>query len=230
LPDAIESVPASPGRRRSMILVTGGSLTKLEEALRSEADIVCVDFEDTVTVKADAHVLLRAAMAHGHLGEIAVRLNPVTTTEGLQDLVMLAAMPRKPDMLVLTMVVDVFEVELVARIVPGVPIMVIIETAEALEHASALAKASVAVQALWLGGKDLSYALGCDRVLGLEWARGRTVQAAALARITVFDDIYRPFEDLEGLALACAAGRAKGLHAKVTLDARQIPIINSQLS
>lgn len=216
--------------RRSMLLVTGANAALLEAALTSEADIVCVDFEDTVTDKSAAHELLRSALRREGRAEIAVRLNPVSTEEGLGDLLMLRSLSTGPAMVVMTMVVDPFEVKLVAKMLWGVALMVIIETPQALEQAAQIALASPAVEALWLGGKDLSYALGCDRVKGLAWARGRVVQAAAVAGLPVFDDIYRPFDDFEGLAAACRAGRELGLHAKVTIDAGQIPVINRQLT
>ncbi len=212
-----------------MALVTGASEVRLQAALESDADIVCVDLEDTVEDKAAARALLRRALAQPHACEIGVRLNPVSTAEGLHDLLLLESLAAQPDLAVLTMVTDPFEVELVARILPRVAIMVIVETAPGLERAAELASCPN-VESLWLGGKDLSYALGCDRVRGLGWARARVAHAGALAGVKVFDDIYRPFDDFDGLAAACAEGRALGLHAKVTLDPAQVAKINQHLT
>ncbi|WP_459615680.1 aldolase/citrate lyase family protein [Bordetella sp. 2513F-2] len=213
-----------------MILVTGADRAGLDAAVQSGADIVCVDLEDTVDDKAAARRLLQVALQQGYAGEIAVRINPVGTKEGLEDLLLLQSLAIRPALVVLTMAEHPGEVRLAARILPDTPLMVIIETAQALDRAPEFLMAATTVQAAWLGGKDLSYALACDRAHGLEWARGRVVVAAAMAGIPVLDDIYRPFEDLQGLAAACADGRARGLHGKVTLDPRQVPVINQALA
>jgi len=84
------------------------------------------------------------------------------------------------------------------------------------------------VQVLWLGGKDLSEALGCTRTaVGLAAPRASAVHAAALAGLPALDDVYRPFDDLQGLAASCAQGREVGFRGKVTVDARQVDIINA---
>lgn len=213
-----------------MILVTGASEAKLASALASGADVVCVDLEDTVEDKPAARRMLQATLARERRGCIGARLNPVESVEGLTDLLLIAELPVRPDLVVLTMVTNVHEVQLVAKLLPGVPIMVIVETAEGLEIAGQLAQAHPAVCSLWLGGKDLSMALGCDRATGLGWARGRVAAAGAIRQLRVFDDIYRPFEDLAGLAKACREGRAQGLGAKVTLDPGQVATINEALA
>lgn len=221
----------SKPRRRSLVLVTGANAAMLEAALKSEADMVCLDFEDTVQDKPAAHKLAARLLDGSFAGETAIRINPITEPEGLRDLLMLRHMAVRPQLVKLAKVCDPFEVRLAAEMLPGVALMVIIETAQALERASEIARASPAVAGLLMGGKDLSEALGCARSWnGLLWARGRVAQAAATAGIAAYDEPYRPLDDLQGLAETCGKVVEMGYRGKTTVDLRHVPILNDRFS
>lgn len=214
---------------RSLILVTGASAGGLRAARESGADIVCIDLEDTVPppARAAARGLLVQALAQapdpadGACGW-GVRINPLSSADGVDDLLWLRTLSRPPRWVVLTMAVDPYELRLVERLLPTARRMLIVETAEALHRLPAFVPHA---DALWLGGKDLSAALGCSRAHGLGAARARTVAAVA-GRVPVFDDVHRPFDDLDGLRAACAASRELGWTARVTLDPRQVAVIH----
>jgi len=223
-------MPESPRLRRSMMLVTGGDRALLDRTVSSDADIICMDLEDSVTDKEAARKLAASLLARPMRAEIAIRINPVSSVEGLQDLLMLRSMPVMPSLVKMTRVIDPYEVRLAGEILPDTGLVVIIETAEGLEQASAIAKASKNVVALSLGGKDLSKTMGCDRDWqGLLFARGRLVQAAATAGVRAFDEPYRPLDDLDGLREHCRNIAAMGFSGKTTVDLRHIPIINDLL-
>ncbi|MEI6720544.1 MAG: aldolase/citrate lyase family protein [Betaproteobacteria bacterium] len=217
------------GPRRSKILVRGASRQELDAALASEVDIICVDLEDTVADqdKDAARRLTADLMASGTRAETSVRINAVSTAEGLQDLLMLREWKVRPALVVITKVCDPYEIRLAAQMLPGTELFAIIETAEGLEAAADIARASPALTALLLGGKDLSHSLGCERSWeGLHWARGRLVQAAALGGVHAHDEPYRPLDDLEGLEVTCKRVKAMGYKGKATVDLRHVPIIN----
>jgi citrate lyase beta subunit len=217
------------GPRRSKILVRGASRRELDAALASEVDIVCVDLEDTVADKdKDAARKLTAELISSGTGaETSVRINAVSTAEGLQDLLMLREWNVRPAIVVIAKVCDPYEVRLAAQMLPGTELFAIIETAQGLEAAADIARAAPSLSALLLGGKDLSHSLGCERNWeGLHWARGRLVQAAALGGVHAHDEPYRPLDDLAGLEVTCNRVKAMGYKGKATVDLRHVPIIN----
>jgi (S)-citramalyl-CoA lyase len=217
--------------RRSLVLVTGANAGMLDAALRSEADVVCLDFEDTVKDKAAAHALVPRLFDGASKSETAIRINPLSEPEGLRDLLLLRQMARLPNIVKMAKVSDPFEVQLAAGMLPGVDLMVIIETAEALERAAEIARSSPSVCGLLMGGKDLSEALGCARTWnGLLYARGRVAHAAATAGIAAYDEPYRPLDDLKGLAETCGRLVEMGYRGKTTVDLGQVPVINEQFA
>ncbi|WP_459615678.1 aldolase/citrate lyase family protein [Bordetella sp. 2513F-2] len=221
----------SKSQRRSIVLVTGANSDMLEEALRSEADVICLDFEDTVADKAAAHALLPRLMDGSFKGEVAIRINPLSEAEGLRDLLFLQSLPNAPRLVKMTKVSDPYEVKLAAQMLPDTEFIVIIETAQALENVAAIAAASPAVYGLVVGGKDLSSSLGASRSWsGLLYARGRIAAAAAAAGVAAEDEPYRPLDDLQGLEETCVKIREMGFTGKTTVDLRHVPIINRVLS
>ncbi len=69
-------------------------------------------------------------------------------------------MPVRPSLVMMPMVRAAGEPRMVVGLLPNVSLLPIIETAEGIENAPAIAKASAAVIGLTLGGKDLSLDLG----------------------------------------------------------------------
>jgi len=216
---------------RSMMLVTGANRDTLHAALQSEADMICLDLEDTVADKDAAYALIPELLEHPTRAMKSIRLNPLSTEEGLKNLLMVRNMKTRPDVVKLTMVSDPYEVKLAASLLPGMPLVVIVETALALQRAQEIASAAPEVLAISLGGKDLSNALGCARNWqGLQYARGRVAHAAAVAGVHALDEPYRPLDDLEGLKEHCQKIRDMGFVGKTTVDLRHISIINQAFS
>lgn len=229
----MSDAPKQRGPRRSKILVRSASRAELDAALSSEVDIVCVDLEDTVAEKDKdaARKLAADLLACRATAETSVRINAVSTPDGLRDLLMLREWSVRPAIVVIAKVNDPYEIRLAAQMLPGTELFAIIETAEGLEAAADIARAAPSLSALLLGGKDLSHSLACERNWdGLLWARGRLVHAAALGGIEAHDEPHRPLEDLEGLATTCRKMKAMGYKGKATVDLRHVPIINDLFS
>lgn len=221
----------SHGQRRSKFLVRNASESDLVAAMASDVDTICVDIEDTVEDKVAARKLAETLPSRNMRAEASVRINPLTTKEGLADLLWLSGWAKRPSLIVMAKVVDPHEIRIAAEMLPGAELCAIIETPEALEAAADIGRASHALHALMLGGKDLSMALGCARSWdGLLYARGRLVHAAALAGVEAHDEPYRPLEDLEGLAVCCRKAREMGFAGKATVDLRHAGIINEAFS
>jgi citrate lyase subunit beta/citryl-CoA lyase len=99
-----------------------------------------------------------------------------------------------------------------------------VETPLGVERAFEIASAP-GVLGLSLGEADLRSETGAGDA-GLDWARGRVVNAALAAGLprppqSVFADI----DDLEGLAASCARGRELGFLGRTAIHPRQLPVI-----
>lgn len=214
-------------------LIMDGAPEKFESALATGAELVCLDLEDTVPearkASLRAHVDAFLGMA-AHKGvRSGVRINPLGTRDGLQDMLMLQQLPRQPRTVLLAKPESPEEVALAGRLLTsraGAPdLQVIIETPQALARAEAMALVP-GVSALVLGGKDLATALRAQRNWdALLYARGRCVAAAALAGIDVYDEPHSPRDDFEGVRQAALRARAMGFSGKSAVDPRHVPII-----
>jgi citrate lyase subunit beta/citryl-CoA lyase len=100
----------------------------------------------------------------------------------------------------------------------------LVETPLGIERAFEIASAP-GVLGLSLGEADLRAETGAGDA-GLDWARGRVVNAALAAGLprppqSVFADI----DDLEGLAASCARGRELGFLGRTAIHPKQLPVI-----
>jgi citrate lyase subunit beta / citryl-CoA lyase len=81
------------------------------------------------------------------------------------------------------------------------------------------------VHGLSLGESDLRSQTGALEV-GLDWARGRIVNAAVAAGLPrPPQSVYPHVRDLEGLARSCRRGRALGHLGRAAIHPDQLPVI-----
>jgi (S)-citramalyl-CoA lyase len=151
--------------RRSFIFSPGTDPSMYPKALKSGADIVCVELEDGVAPrdKAAARANMIAIFAEPQADdgvERIVRINALYTQEGRDDIAAILQADSRPPSLMLPKVNDPDEVAAVSDTLSelGLPtrLQVIIETCRGLEAASEIARASRRVDALLFGGVDLA--------------------------------------------------------------------------
>jgi (S)-citramalyl-CoA lyase len=162
----------------------------------------------------------------------AVRLNHITTEDGLKDLLAFRAAAHRPPVVMLPKTESVSEVEvamrhLKTRASDAPQIIALIETGRGLGSAETIA-AHPAVAAIAFGGADLA----ADLHAALAWepmlfARSRIVQAAAAGGIVAFDVPYLDIHDAEGLRNETASARALGYSCKLAIHPSQIGPINA---
>ena len=106
----------------------------------------------------------------------------------------------------------------------GLPVHCLIESAAGLEAAYAIACVS-GVAGISLGESDLRSETGALEA-GLDWARGRIVNAAVAAGLPrPPQSVYPQLHDDEGLARSCARGRELGHLGRAAIHPAQLPII-----
>jgi citrate lyase beta subunit len=189
-----------------MLFVSGEQPSRFDKAVASGADLICIDLEDAVAQanKASARTAavewLRGAKPRtkNALPALGLRINRLQTTDGLRDLLMLAACADLPlDWLLLPKVEDAADIRTIHSVVDSCDserdthppsLAALIETPRGLEHSPAIARAGTTLQALMLGGADLSLEIGAGFTQnGLAWSRGRLVNAAKAAGLQAWD-------------------------------------------
>lgn len=209
----------------SVLFVPGSRPDRFAKARASGAGLVCIDLEDAVPPdgKAAAREAAIAAAAPG----FAVRINPVTTREGLADLLALSEASRRLPVFV-PKVEHEEQVAIVAGALGGATeIVPLTETPRGLRRAHRIA-AHAGVAAMMFGGGDMAAELG----VALAWepllhARATFVAAAAEAGKPAIDVPWIALDDAAGLAEEAERARALGFTAKAAIHPAQLGAIEA---
>ena len=234
---------------RSLLFVPGDSERKLEKALSSEADVLIIDLEDSVSLRSKplarqmAAEFITARRTETRAG-IYVRVNDLST--GLTGDDLSAIVPCKPDGIMLPKSnsgADVQHLSAKLRVHEaeaglaegGIKIIPIItETAAGVLAAASYNNAGPRLAGLTWGAEDLSAALGVQSTRDsagrytdvFRLARALTVLAAAAAETAAIDTIFADFRDAEALKTECLEAARDGFTAKMAIHPAQVPIIN----
>ncbi|WEK42189.1 MAG: CoA ester lyase [Candidatus Sphingomonas colombiensis] len=214
----------------SMLFVPGAKPERFAKALASDADVVCIDLEDSVAAsgKGAARAAAIASIAEGD-PRLILRINGMMTRAGLEDLLALADAARLPELLFVPMVESAAEIAIVISVLgdraPG--IVPLIETVKGLDAAREIATAP-GVVAMMFGGGDFAAELG----VMLAWeplrtARSLFVMACASAGVPAIDVPFVALDDEGGLHAEAAAAKSLGFAGKAAIHPAQIPAINA---
>ncbi|MCI0529035.1 MAG: CoA ester lyase, partial [Nitrospira sp.] len=211
--------------RRSLLFVPGLRPDRFPKALDAGTDMVCVDLEDAVALdrKAEARTLtlpLFRNPTHGHVEQL-VRINSLSTLNGLKDLQAILESGVPPPALMIPKVKSAEEVQLLADLLSGhckhIRFHIIIETNQALRKVHEIAQASPRVDSLILGAVDMSADLRCAKTWeALLYTRSRMVHAAASAGIDLLDVPFLNLNDEEGLRQEANASAHLGFTGKAS--------------
>jgi len=175
---------------------------------------VIVDLEDGVPVdaKARARAALPALLDADRGKPVYVRVN-AGSGEDLEVVAQLAI-----DGIFLP------KVERAEQIPDGLDVHALIESAAGLEAAFVIAS-HPGLRGLSLGEADLRSQTGALEA-GLDWARGRIVNAAVAAGLPrPAQSVYPHVRDLDGLARSCRHGRELGHLGRAAIHPAQLPVI-----
>jgi len=234
---------------RSLLFVPGDSPEKLDKALRSGADALILDLEDSVATankgaaRRTALAFLQEQRATTARPLLYVRINALSTplADGDLDVVMTGA----PDGVVLPKAAGGVDVSLLAarlslrealhdiadgatRVLP-----IATESAAAIFGLGSYKGASARLAGLTWGAEDLAADTGAlaTRVDG-EWtepvrvARSLALFGAAAAGVPAIDTVHTDFRDLDGLKRECTAAARDGFSGKLAIHPDQVEIIN----
>lgn len=223
-----------PTLRRTILYVPADNARALAKAADLSADGVIVDLEDAVApdrkdaARQSAREAVRTLASRK---ETALRINGADTPWHEAD-VALAAELGVP--VVLPKVREAGDVaRLAARV--GAPVWPMMETAEAILDALAVAKAAATTgdAALIVGTNDLAAELratpGPDRA-NLAFALQAVVLAGRAANLDVIDGVMNDIGDEAALVAEAKAGQALGMSGKTVVHPSQIGPVNTVFS
>jgi citrate lyase subunit beta / citryl-CoA lyase len=243
--------PGADRLRRSLHFVPGANDRMLTRSLTTAADGLVLDLEDAVTPgrKADARRAVAGWLEQVDFGgkERTVRVNPLDTPWGLDDIA--ATMARPPDAYVIPKASTVAEIQLIDREVSrleaahGHPpgrvglILVATETPLAVINLASFPQCQRVIGLSW-GAEDLSAALGASRNRSPDGryldtyrhCRVQTLLAAAAGGVQPIDTVYVDIRNRDGLAAECQEAAWMGYTGKITIHPDQIDIVNTAFS
>jgi citrate lyase beta subunit len=211
---------------RSLLFVPGSDDRKLAKALDAGADAVVADLEDAVLPDEKVRARARVAEALTSAGRSLrlVRVNAFGTTWFEDDVSSVAA--AGVDGIVLPKASPEAAQEAATL---GIPVVAIVETADGLRRAHAIASAP-GVVALLLGAIDLGLALGLEpREDAHEVLFARStlvVDSAAAGRRSPIDRVWIDVRDLDGLERDCALARSLGFRGKACIHPEQVAVVD----
>ena len=220
---------ASTNPRRCLLFVPGSRPERFEKAIATGADQVCIDLEDAVgpadKVSARAAAFAFLAQARQTHSEVGLRLNPLGTALGREDLAQLQAADIAPAFVMLPKVETVEELQAAEAALAGRETARIaqIETRQGLLDAHALANATPRLQALMFGGFDFIVALrGRACWESFFQPRAQLAMVAAAAGIGCIDVPFLDFRDEAGLVSETDRVIALGCTSKAAIHPAQV--------
>lgn len=223
---------------RSWLFVPATRPERFAKAAASGADALIVDLEDAVAPqdKASARKIVMTQWPGGEgVTKVALRINPLDTRFGLEDLAALLASDVDPDFVLLPKCDSAEHLRLLDRLLASAckqaRLVALVESAAGLAAADDIAGATPRLAAAMLGAADLGSDLGA--VVAWEplfYARGRLIAACALAGILPIDAPFFDIKDEAGLAQEAGRAVAMGYAAKAAIHPDQIAPINAALT
>jgi citrate lyase subunit beta/citryl-CoA lyase len=228
--------------RRSMLFIPGSSAAMLSTAFVHRPDSIMFDLEDAVALreKDTARLLVYHALKNpAYRGiETVVRINPLSTPYGLEDLeaavrggAEIIRLPKTDcagDVHDLEIQVERIEREC-GREVGSTRLMAAIESASGVVNAVSIATASPRMDSIALAGFDYVTDMGTQRGDGTElfYARCAVLHAARYARIQAFDVVFGNVDDDEGFRKEAELIKRLGFDGKSLINPRQIELLHS---
>lgn len=215
----------------SWLFVPGDRPDRFAKAVATTAGAVILDLEDAVArgrkTAAREHVAAFLAAGDRCSKLIAVRVNPIESLAGIEDLASLLRAGAVADILVLPKAESPAVVAMAGRLLEeresSAHVVALIESAKGVAAAAEIAVATPRLAGLMFGAADYAADLG-QRARDFEggYARAAIVNAAAIAGLTAIDSPDFEIGDGEALTASCARARNLGFHAKAAIHPVQL--------
>lgn len=213
---------------RSVLYIPAANSRAMEKAQNLGADAIIFDLEDAVAPaeKVGARGLLAQALQadYGARRRI-VRINGLDTEWGSDDALAFAV---GADAVLIPKVSAPADLDRVATLIPDTPLWAMMETAQGMLNASAIA-AHPRLEGMVMGTNDLAKEMNArfraDR-LPMQAGLGLCLLAAKAHGKIIVDGVFNAFKDDEGLRFECEQGRDLGFDGKTLIHPAQLAIAN----
>ena len=221
---------------RSLLFVPAHQAARFAKAGAAGADVVCIDLEDAVPAaqRPQARAALLEFLSQQPAGHgYGVRISRLGCVDGLRDVLALHEAAAQPAFVMLAKTESAADIAQLASLLPGLPLVALIESARGLHAAAEVAAtraAHPALQALMFGGADLAADLGCEMAWEpLLHARSMLVAAAASAGLAAIDVPWLALEDDAGALAETQRAAALGFSAKALIHPSQVASVHAGL-
>ena len=221
---------------RSWLFVPADSETKIAKAIKSDADAIVFDLEDSVVPaqKAAARGILKKLPKRTGGPAWWVRINPIGSEYHKDDLDLIS----RGDIggVVLPKSEGGWDVVELAHRTGNIPIHAIVtETPASLFGMLSYRDPKSPLVAMSWGAEDLSAALGAsskydaagELAFTYKLARTLCLAAAVAAGVQPVDGVFADFRDDKGLKREAEAARREGFTGKLAIHPAQVPVINA---
>jgi citrate lyase beta subunit len=222
--------------RRSLLFAPASRPDMFAKALKTGADIVCVDLEDAVApdMKESARVHAFAFLSDwdGAGPERIVRINGLRTPAGLRDLAALVETSLPQGIIMIPKVETAEELRLVDALLSAkgsrLRLAALIESAFGVERTFAIAGATPRLDLIMFGGADLAAETGSATTqAAFAYARSRIVHAARAHGVDVLDVPCLAFRDEDAVTAESRIARELGFTGKAALHPANVPLVNA---
>ncbi|KNC82854.1 hypothetical protein SARC_04878 [Sphaeroforma arctica JP610] len=232
-----ELIHACVRPRRSMLYLPGSNARALEKAATLPADSLIIDLEDAVTpsAKVDARNSVAEAVRARKYGkrEVAVRINPLNSQWGEDDIKYIAA--AGPDAIILPKVEYPDQICAMEDMIKfydasqSIAIGAVIETPIGVINVNQISNATSRLCMLILGTSDLTNDLRARHVPSrspLVTSFGLCLLAGRAHGLAVIDGVHLDLSDDIGFHYACEQGRDMGFDGKTLIHPKTIATAN----
>jgi citrate lyase subunit beta-like protein len=223
--------------RRALLYVPGDDRNKIEKAINFGVDSICLDMEDGVALnrKEAARINIPKALQELDFGaaERLARINAVGS--GLERADLTAALPARPDGIVIPKLEALEQIQWVAEIIEAaelsngwpvnsIRILVGVETARGILNLKEIAS-HPRLDGIIFGAEDYAASIGATRSRNsweVLYARSAIVTACASFDLQAIDMVSIDFKDLVNLKVEAAQGAAMGFGGKQVIHPAQV--------
>jgi len=207
----------------------------LEKAQSTQASVVVFDLEDALPKDqkvAGRHAYRAAFHARGDKAtRIAVRINSLASSLGLEDLLFLLTEQIVPDIIILPRSGWARDISIVAELIsdanPNLKVYSVIESLQGFRALRELPPVTKFFGGLILGSADLAADLGIQlRRSNLDFYRSELAFAAKSIGIAAIDAPCFQIDNESALISECEAALRMGFDGKIAVHPNQVPIIN----
>ncbi|MFJ3213796.1 HpcH/HpaI aldolase/citrate lyase family protein [Streptomyces flaveolus] len=225
------STSRRPGR--AWIITPGLHRDRFASAQKSGAAVAVVDIEDSVA-PADKQTARTACEAFFALPDppctLGIRMNSLTTLDGIKDLAALSAYTARPDLIVIPKVESARDIELVAAALDTdhytPDFWALIESPRAFTTLPAIMRAP-RLGGVIFGSADYAASVRCG--LGweaLHYARSALINAATAVNLPAIDAPTWNLDDPDILRRDAERARELGFYGKGCVHPRHVQVIN----